>query len=202
MSALYCIKILYFREGVVLTLPPKSGKGSFVDVGLSKPVIVDKLLEPYFRVTVKLHQNIYECTNKIYGTIVSPHTPKRETGTYWGYTIRLAKSFSEVLTKSSFSSGYDLTIGTSDKGISIDETNLKNKPFKHCLILFGGVQGLEFALENDDTLNVEDVSLLFDYYINTCPKQACRTIRTEEAVLITLAELRTKLNHQHMYNKL
>lgn len=60
--------------------------------------------------------------------------------------------------------------------------------------MFGGLQGLEAALENDDNLNVEDASLLFDHYLNTLPEQGSRTIRTEEALLISLAVLRPKLN--------
>lgn len=182
----------HFREGVVLTLPPKPGKGSYVDVGLAKPVIVDRVLEPYYRVTVKLNST-ETLSNRQYGNVVSPTTPKLESGKYWGYTVRVAKSLNEIFTKCPYSGGYDLTFGTSDKGASVDETEFSEKKYNHCLIAFGGLQGLEFALENDNALNVDDVSLLFDYYINTCPKQACRTIRTEEAVLITLAELRTKL---------
>lgn len=61
-------------------------------------------------------------------------------------------------------------------------------------MVFGGLQGLEAALENDDTLNVDDPSLLFDYYLNTLPEQGSRTIRTEEAILVSLAALRPKLN--------
>ncbi|XP_065206282.1 putative methyltransferase C9orf114 [Planococcus citri] len=183
-----------FREGVVLTIPPKPGRGSFVDAGLFKPVIVDKVLEPHFRVTVKLSPKAYETTKNGFGTVVSPLTPKKETGKYWGYTVRIANSLNEVFTKSPYSNGYDLTLGTSDKGACVDEIDLKSKSYTHGLIVFGGVQGLEYALENDNALEIDDVSLLFDHYINICPEQACRTIRTEEAVLITLAELRTKIS--------
>lgn len=87
---------------------------------------------------------------------------------------------------------YDLTIGTSDKGTSVD--GFECPPYEHLLVLFGGLQGLEAALENDDALNLNDPSLLFDYYINTLPGQGSRTIRTEEAVLVSLAALRPKLN--------
>lgn len=131
-----------------------------------------------------------------YGVVVSPSTPTVETGKYWGYTVRIAKSLNEIFTKSPYSGGYDLTIGTSDKGVVVNKVDFSQKNYQHCLIAFGGLQGLEFALENDNALNVDDVSLLFDHYINTCPEQACRTIRTEEAVLITLAELRTKLKSE------
>ena len=58
------------------------------------------------------------------------------------------------------------------------------------LIVFGGLQGLEASLESDESLNIIDPSLLFHYYINTCPGQGSRTIRTEEALLITMAALR------------
>lgn len=59
--------------------------------------------------------------------------------------------------------------------------------------MFGGLQGLEAALENDPTLNADDPELLFDYYLNTLPNQGSKTIRTEEAVLISLSALRPKL---------
>lgn len=87
---------------------------------------------------------------------------------------------------------YDITIGTSDKGAPVDEFDCP--PYKHLLVLFGGLQGLEAALENDDTLNLDDPSLLFDHYLNTLPGQGSRTIRTEEAILVSLAALRPKLN--------
>uniref|UniRef100_A0A8D8LF29 Methyltransferase C9orf114 n=1 Tax=Cacopsylla melanoneura TaxID=428564 RepID=A0A8D8LF29_9HEMI len=76
-----------------------------------------------------------------------------------------------------------------------DEKRLKGAPlesvtvpqYKHGLMMFGGLQGLEAALENDENLEAESVEELVDAYINTCPSQGSRTIRTEEAVLISLA---------------
>ena len=50
---------------------------------------------------------------------------------------------------------------------------------RHVLIVLGGVQGLEYALSCDPTLNVKDVSLLFHHYLNVCPNQGSATIRTE-----------------------
>ena len=43
-----------YREGVVLNKPVKSGKGSFVNVGLYKEVQIDKQLREGLRVTVKM----------------------------------------------------------------------------------------------------------------------------------------------------
>ncbi|KAL4119111.1 hypothetical protein QTP88_011967 [Uroleucon formosanum] len=185
-----------FREGVVSTLPPKKGKGCNVDVGLRKHVLVDKCLQPYVRVTVKLIPNSDD-SKRQKGIVVAPSTPKNESGIYWGYTVRNAESINEVFTKCPYPGGYDLKIGTSDKGVNIDQTDhtqLAN--FKHALICFGGVHGLEAALEADQSIDEENPSTLFNVYLNTCPNQGSRTIRTEEAVFITLAELRSKMNLQ------
>ena len=102
-----------------------------------------------------------------------------------------------MFTKSPFKGGYDFTIGTSERGTNVDNCNLvkeSKEKFKHLLIVFGGVKGLEVALQNDEELKeVEDPSVLFDTYLNTCPKQGSRTIRTEEAILVSLAALRPKI---------
>ena len=50
---------------------------------------------------------------------------------------------------------------------------------RHLLILFGGLQGLESCLASDQNLQVNDIRLLVHYYLNTCPLQGSRTIRTE-----------------------
>ena len=51
--------------------------------------------------------------------------------------------------------------------------------FRHAVIVFGGVKGLEASLEADESLNVNDPTLLFHHYLNTCPNQGSRTIRSE-----------------------
>lgn len=91
-------------------------------------------------------------------------------------------------------SRYDLTIGTSDRGTSIDEVQEKSLNYNHTLIVFGGLQGIESALECDEQLQVDEASLLFNQYINVLPNQGSRTIRTEEAIFVTLSGLRSKLN--------
>lgn len=66
--------------------------------------------------------------------------------------------------------------------------------YNNLLIVFGGLQGLEAALENDPILNVDDPSMLFDHYLNTLPNQGSKTVRTEEAILVSIAALRPKLH--------
>ncbi len=55
---------------------------------------------------------------------------------------------------------------------------------RHLLVVFGGVQGLETSLDADPALTVEEPRLLFDHYLNTCPGQGSRTIRTEVGLCV------------------
>ena len=43
-----------YREGVVMEVPRKEGKGSLADVGLKSYVQLDKSIQPRVRVTVKM----------------------------------------------------------------------------------------------------------------------------------------------------
>ncbi|XP_013389564.1 putative methyltransferase C9orf114 [Lingula anatina] len=176
-----------YREGVVLDKPVKEGKGSYVNIGLKKECQVDLQLQTGVRVTVKL-KSTQSDKKTLKGKVVPPSVPRQKEDLYWGYSVRLADSLSSVFTESPYDGGYDLMIGTSERGENVD--TLKMKDFRHLLIVYGGVQGLEASLEVDTKLDIEDPSLLFDHYLNTCPGQGSRTIRTEEAILITMSALR------------
>lgn len=178
-----------YREGVVMKKPIKDGKGSWVKVGLRKEVQIDKALAIGTRVTVQL--NLQQSGKHFKGKAVPPSAPRLKTGTYWGYSVRLAKNLSAAITECPFKDGYDMIIGTSDKGDNIDKVKLS--PFNHLLIVFGGLGGIDASIESDEMLNVEDPRFLFHYYLNTCPNQGSRTIRTEEAILVSLAALRPKI---------
>ncbi|KAK7896449.1 hypothetical protein WMY93_021774 [Mugilogobius chulae] len=167
-----------YREGIVLDRPIKQGKGSFVNCGMRRfDVRIDKQLQSGLRVTVQLNKTQSEESKVYKGVVVAPHVPRTEGGLYWGYTVRLASCLSAVFTESPYKDGYDLTVGTSERGSSLDQTSLT--PFKHLLVVFGGLQGLEASLDADQNLDVTDPSVLFDLYLNTCPSQGSRTIRTE-----------------------
>jgi len=119
---------------------------------------------------------------------------------YWGYSTRLANSFSEIWSKSPYQGGYDVSIGTSDKGEDATNPEWKLKPFKHLLVVFGGLEGIEACIENDQDLKASKPQEVFDYYMNVCPLQGSRTIRTEEAIPITLTVLTKHItpNTQHV----
>lgn len=83
--------------------------------------------------------------------------------------------------------GYDLKVGTSERGSIQSAAALQLPPHQHALIGFGGPQGLEECLKRDPAKSVTNAEELFDMWLNTCPDQGSRTIRTEEALLISLA---------------
>lgn len=158
-----------YREGITTNKPHI--KGSFVNVGLLNDVLVDKQLPENLRVTVKLPPTSDLKSKKLKGKIVSPSEPRRATGIYWGYNVRIANSISQVFSQSPYQDSYDVTIGTSDKGENVHDVEKKSLKFNHLLIVFGGLFGLENAVENDENLTVDDPSLLFDHYFNVVPEQ-------------------------------
>lgn len=158
---------------------------------------MDQRLDENLRVTVKLDPGQDLKSKKLKGAIVSPSEPRLETGIYWGYSVRIAPCLTDVFTQSPYPDGYDLTIGTSDKGTPVTQLEKQSLKYDHALIVFGGLQGIEAALESDDKLEVNDPALIFEQYLNTVPQQGSRTVRTEEAILISLAALHDKISAEN-----
>lgn len=181
-----------YREGVTVAGKTSTGKGTLVEVGLDEPVEIEEDIPPKTRVTLLFPEDQSQ-----YPECVDPQAPRTEGGYYWGYTVRKCGSLSTVFTESPYENGYDMSIGTSERGTPIHKAFPPSKPakFKHMLIVFGGPRGLEFASMNDDELAKMDVQgsktkELFDHWVNVLPNQGSRTIRTDEAMFIALTALR------------
>lgn len=163
-----------------------------VDTGLSQMITIPDIgLAERTRVTVRLHGNGAQP--------VHPSTPRAEAGYYWGYYVRRCRSISAVFTECPFDGGYDLSFGTSERGAPfhkvLQESSDSLPRYKHMLIAFGGVAGIEAAIRNDPLLQEmgirpTEADTLFDYWVNFLPGQGSRTIRTEEAVWLGLMSLR------------
>lgn len=200
-----------YREGVtVAPIRRKKGsgkQGTLVDAGF--PVAIADEVPPYTRLTLQFATTdepadfqsytdgtweIDESTEAVLDAVaVDPAQPREQGGYYWGYTVRRATSLSAVFTDCPFEDGYDVSIGTSERGETVDVDALPDE-VKHVLVVFGGVAGLEVAVENDEALREkgvgrENVADLFDYYVNVCERQGSRTMRTEEAVWTALGRM-------------
>jgi predicted SPOUT superfamily RNA methylase MTH1 len=163
-----------------------------------KSKLIGKIVRP---ATPRTKMGIY------WGYDVRLATSLSEVWTGCPYGKSSVSAGSSSSSSSSSSNGYDFVIGTSENGEMASgpqkDTNgndgddnkinlLGVKPFQHLLVVFGGLSGLESVVDSDEQLHVtkEDTSTLFDMYLNTCPAQGSRTIRTEEALLITMSLLR------------
>eukprot|EP00933_Yihiella_yeosuensis_P014100 TRINITY_DN12765_c0_g1_i2.p1 TRINITY_DN12765_c0_g1~~TRINITY_DN12765_c0_g1_i2.p1 ORF type:complete len:385 (-),score=57.16 TRINITY_DN12765_c0_g1_i2:266-1354(-) len=198
---------LPYREGAVVSkdqapAPPSDADGEpgcWVNCGFDDPVwVAGQEIPENLRVTVRLDQAEGEPDELVEssgrggggkgrgrgnsatgrgsnrprkGVAVSPREPTTRLGMYWGYQIRIARNLKAVFEECPFEEGYDLTIGTSERGEALGLGRLPR--YKHLLLGFGG----------------KDPSTLFSRYVNVCPRQTSRTIRTEEALLISLASL-------------
>ncbi|KAL2129722.1 hypothetical protein VTI74DRAFT_7402 [Chaetomium olivicolor] len=183
---------LPYREGLTLEAPPKGGKGTVVDIGMPSTVTINESIPPKTRVTLKMPDDSYGTPEPIH-----PTAPRTEAGYFWGYSVRKASSLSNVLTESPYEDGYDLSIGTSERGVPLSKAfpSYDQANFNHLLVVFGGPRGLEYAAMNDPQLGEMGIAgartkELFDHWVNVLPNQGTRGIKTDEALLIALTGLR------------
>jgi predicted SPOUT superfamily RNA methylase MTH1 len=181
-----------YREGLI-SEKPAGEHCSYAEVGLQKEIPVDRTLPAGTRVTVRMPNPSFKGG---VGVVVPPREPRERLGLHWGYSVRIAKDLHAVWSECPFSGGYDLSVGSSDKGEKRwMEPDFRIPSFKHLLLVFGGLEGLEpvVGAHPDMAMRGVDAESLFDFYLNLCPWQGSRTIRTEEAVFVGLAALQ-----QHM----
>ena len=108
----------------------------------------------------------------------------KEGGAYWGYDVKRANS---TLSRFVEEDKSDLVIGTSRFGSHLADvwSDLISsiKTAKRTLVVFGSPKlGLKDILAQENKVP-EDV---FDWFVNTVPNQNVSTVRTEEAILISL----------------
>ncbi|GAB7340120.1 hypothetical protein MBLNU457_6604t1 [Dothideomycetes sp. NU457] len=208
-----------YREGVTVSpsnnstrFPSSSSSdaSTLVECGLPAYARIPAPIEPNTRVTVRFssaEEPFMDEQTTLDAEAVAPDAPREEAGYYWGYACRMASSLSAVFTECPYDGGYDLSLGTSERGVSItaltnsgrgrtkEEAKVAPVPgdWSHMLLVFGGVAGLEVAFRADRELletGVADVKDVFDYWVNLVPEQGSRTIRTEEAVWLGLMATR------------
>ncbi|KAL9084690.1 MAG: hypothetical protein Q9165_007938 [Trypethelium subeluteriae] len=196
-----------------------SSEHTLVDIGIPQKIKVPVSIPPNTRVTLKLSSTsetsrVSPTENYISAAEpVHPATPREEAGYYWGYTVRRTNSLSSVFTECPHDGGYDLSIGTSERGQPLshllsgpgnkstqrassgDDGGKGRLPanWDHLLVVFGGPPGIEAAVSADKELmaaGVKEAKDVFDAWVNVFPGQGSRTIRTEEAIWVGLASLR------------
>lgn len=201
-----------YREGVIVDGQGSTKNVCYVDVGHRDPVACALARSTDVPIGARVTVRMPAGSNNV-GQLVSPREPVERKGVYWGYAVRLCASLSHAISQSTFARPYDFVVGTSERGQSltglIEDVNAAaraspdavrttdNVPtsFQHALIVLGGLSGLEVAVERDPGINAsaDEAHELFDAWVNVVEGQGSRTIRTEEALLITLARLKPLL---------
>ncbi|KAH8885669.1 DUF171-domain-containing protein [Thozetella sp. PMI_491] len=182
---------LPYREGITVESKTKHGKGTQVDIGMNELVTISESIPPKTRLTLQLSEDGGNPQP------VHPTAPRTDAGYPWGFTVRKCGSLSSVFTTSPYDDGYDVSIGTSERGVPISSAfpSFDTLDFSHLLVVFGGPRGLEYAAMNDGDLAEMNISQsrtkeLFDHWVDALPYQGTRSIRTDEAMLIALTGLR------------
>ncbi len=162
------------RDGVVVS----TGQVSRVNAGFKELVTVKSGLQPHKRVTVR----VKTVRPRLEGELVEP----ARLAIYWGLEVSQdERALGQIIKRGD----QDLTLSTSRQGTDVREImgplQARWKISRRPLILFGspseGVPQI-LAKSNDNLLGTE-------FNINTIPGQGVETVRTEEALLGTLAVL-------------
>jgi predicted SPOUT superfamily RNA methylase MTH1 len=164
-----------YREGVVLS---RVGGGVLVDIGVEQPALMRGSEQAVGeRLTVKIV--------KVAERVEVEAASRTEVPVYWGYKVSVEHSSFSGLVKTG---RYDLTVGTSRFGSSFadvaDSLAERWAKAKGVLLAFGAPARGLFEIARDEGANLNDV---VDFVVNTIPGQGTETVRTEEALLASLA---------------
>jgi len=169
------LKLGDYREGVVVS---KTKEGVLVDIGVERPVL---LHNSQFTVNKRLTLKIIKVGKKIEVQSVD----RVEVPYYWGFDVTAENHSLRALLENQ---RFDLVVGTSKFATTFQEVaphlNERWVKAKTVLLLFGAPTRGLFEIAKEKNFNIHD---LVDFMVNTLPGQGTETVRTEEAVMATLA---------------
>jgi predicted SPOUT superfamily RNA methylase MTH1 len=172
------LKIGEYREGATVSKPKE---GMLVDIGVEQPaLILNRQLPIGKRVTVRI---------LLVGKRVEVELVNRdEIPMYWGYKVTVKKESVGRIVKGK--GDFELTIATSRNGTPLAEVKEKIaerwKKARSILVVFGAPTRGLYEILKSEGLNLNDA---VDFVVNTIPNQGTETVRTEEAIIASLAIL-------------
>jgi methyltransferase len=166
-----------YREGVPVS---KAKNGLLVDIGVEQPALVTK-------VKVSINRRVSVKITRLAGQVEAQAVNKQDIPQYWGYDV---SAENRSLIKLLESRQFDLTIGTSKFATRFQDAAQRLgerwRKADSTLVLFGApARGLH-EIAKDEGANLNN---LVDFVLNTVPGQGTETVRTEEALLASLAVL-------------
>lgn len=172
-----------YREGVVLS---EAKEGLIVDIGVQQPVL---LRQKQFVVGDRLTLQVVNV-----GAPIEVQAASREdVPLYWGYRVREEKrSFGQLVADG----GFDLRIATARIGDNFMDVagkiGEKWTRSQRVLVAFGAPSHGLPEIVADEGLKLGEIT---DFVVNMVPGQGTVTVRTEEALLATLAILNVQFSY-------
>lgn len=156
--------------------------GSLLELGLPEKGIVSERLEPGERLTVRLGKRL----SKNLRAVIPVN--REEISEYWGFEVTHAETLGEAINELKAA----CVIGTSRHGQNLYEgiERIKSNNPSSVAVAFGGPY---WGLNEICRRQGADVEKLFDVVVNTIPQQGTSTVRTEEALIASLALLNVLL---------
>jgi methyltransferase len=171
-----------YREGVVLS---ETKEGLVVDIGVQQPAV---LRQKQFAMGERLTLQVINIGKQIEVQAAN----RDDVPQYWGYKVRVEKrSFGQLM----FDRDFDLKIATAKIGDNF--INVANKigekwrSSQRVLVAFGAPSRGLHEIAEDEGLKLGSIT---DFVVNTVPNQGTVTVRTEEALLASLAILNVYFN--------
>lgn len=177
------LKVGEYREGVVLS---DAKEGLLVDIGVQQPVL---LRQKQFAIGDRLTLQVVNL-----GQQIEVQTANRdEVPVYWGYGVRSEKrSFRQMIKEGEF----NLRIATARIGDNIkdvaDKIGAKWSASQHILVAFGAPSRGLHEITWEEGLKLAEI---VDFVVNMIPGQGTVTVRTEEALLASLAILNVQFKY-------
>jgi len=169
------LKVGEYREGVTVS---SDKYGTRVDIGVEKTALIpNRQIVKNKRLTVKI--------TRIDGQVEAAIASREEIPHYWGYNVAAERKMLGRLLKEK---AFELTIATSKYGVPFSDVaeNIGRRLEKaeNTLLIFGApTQGL-YEIARLEGLALDD---MVDFVVNMIPMQGTETVRTEEAIMATLA---------------
>jgi predicted SPOUT superfamily RNA methylase MTH1 len=169
------LKVGEYRDGVVVS---ETKDGLMVDIGVEHPAL---LREKEFAINQRLTLQVVNVGGRVEVQAVN----REDIQSYWSYQVKVEpKSFSRVIE----AGGFDLVVATSKIGNAFADVagkiGARWASAGQVLVAFGAPsRGLDEIAESEG----KRIEKLADFVVNTVPEQGTVTVRTEEALLATLA---------------
>lgn len=172
-----------YREGVVMS---EAKEGLIVDIGVQQPAL---LRQKQFAVGERLTLQVVNVGKHI----EVQATNREDIPQYWGYRVRLEKrSFGKMIADV----GFDLRIATARVGDNFSDAaskiGAKWGGSQRVLVVFGAPSRGLHEIAQDESLKLAEIA---DFVVNMVPRQGTVTVRTEEALLATLAILNMQFSY-------